>query len=602
MLNTRYAAISSAAPTIVALVISLCFSVETRAQNNGSQSADFAAQAARLGAQSVNFNVSAESQRIEMVVNTSRILTLDHSVPRLLVQNTDVIKATPLSPNQVQIFAQKPGVTSISLWDENDKIQVVDVRVYGDVRELQDNLQTMFPEAKLKLRTLNSSLWLSGYVPRAEMVSKIVEVSEEYFPKVINDMNVGGAQTVLLHVKVVEVSRTKLRRLGIDWAYLNSNDFIVQSASSVLNPIATAAGTLTGAGDTVRVGVVGRNGTQFGAFVNALRQNNLAKLLAEPTLITVSGRAASFNSGGQIPVPVTSGIGGGTSVEYREFGTTIDFIPIVLGNGMIKLEVRPEITEVDQSLRDPITLTPGFRSRRVDTAVEMRAGQTMALAGLLQTRVDSENTGLPWLADLPWFGVPFRRVQETVNEVELVIMVTPELVSPLEPHEIPGCGPGQSTGSPSDIDLFFRGYNEVPKCCPDGSCAKCRGGAGNFGPIGSAGPGSLYEEVSPGVQKGAYQSSAYQGSTYNRVQNNPTMVYGSGTQNTSPDTVNYIRSNSTSAPAPQAAPIRTPTNNQYNSYVPQQRYQTPTQPTKETSTANQFEPTLIGPLGYDVLK
>ena len=598
MLNTRFAAISSAAPTLVALVISLCFSIEAGAQNNGN--ADFAAQASRLGAQSVHFKVSAESQRIEMVVNTSRILTLDHSVPRLLVQNTDVIKATPLSPNQIQIFAQKPGVTSVNLWDENDKIQVVDVRVYGDIRELQDNLETMFPEARLKLRALNSSLWLTGYVPRAEMVSKIVEVSEEYFPKVINDMSVGGAQTVLLHVKVLEVSRTKLRRLGIDWAYLNSNDFVIQSVSGVLNAAATQAGNLAGGGDSIRVGVVGNNGSQFGAFVNALRQNNLAKILAEPTLITVSGRAASFNSGGEVPIPISAGLGA-TTVEFREFGTTVDFIPIVLGNGMIKLEVRPQITEIDPSLRDPITQTPGFRSRRVDTAVEMRAGQTMALAGLIQSRVDSENTGFPWLADLPWFGVPFRRVQETVNEVELVIMVTPELVAPLEPHEVPGCGPGQSTTSPSDVDLFFRGYNEVPKCCPDGSCSKCMGGAGGYGPVGPVGPGSVYEEVSPPVQKSAYQSSASQNPTYNRGQNNPTMVYGSGARNTSPDTINYIRSTSSNSPAPQFAPIRTPTS-QYNSYTLQQQYQARPQPSPETGNDNQFEPTLIGPLGYDVLK
>ncbi len=336
-----------------------------------------------VAADSANFQVSGDAEQLEMIVNTSRILTLNHKVPRLLVQNQEIIQATPLSPNQIQVSALKPGVTALNLWDENDKIQVINIRVFGDVRELEDNLKSLFPTAKLKLRALPSSLMLSGYVPNSDMVQSIVEVSEEYFPKVINRVTVGGAQQVLLHVKVFEVSRTKLQRLGIDWAYINLDDFIIQNASGLASSIAGGVVPATGT-ETVRFGVI-NNQASFSAFINTLRQNSLAKIMAEPTLVTVSGRAARFLSGGQVPVPVSTGLGA-VSIEYRDFGTLVDFVPIVQGNGMIKLEVRPTITEIDPSLRDPVTGTPGFRARSVDTSVELRAGQTMALAGLIQTR------------------------------------------------------------------------------------------------------------------------------------------------------------------------------------------------------------------------
>jgi pilus assembly protein CpaC len=120
---------------------------------------------------------------------------------------------------------------------------------------------------------------------------------------------------------------------------------------------------------------------------------------------------------------------------------------------------------------------PGLRTRWVDTAVEMQAGQTLALAGLIQTRIEAQNRGIPWLADLPWAGAAFRRVQEQQNEIELVVTVRPELVDALDPQEVPECLPGQQSASPNDVELYFRGYLEVPNCCPDGNCANCQNGA-----------------------------------------------------------------------------------------------------------------------------
>jgi pilus assembly protein CpaC len=194
-----------------------------------------------------------------------------------------------------------------------------------------------------------------------------------------------------------------------------------------------------------------------------------------------------------VPIPLQQALGV-TTVTYRSFGTMIDFVPIVLGNGMIRLEVRPDITEIDPSLRDTVTGVPGFRQRTADTAVEMKAGQTLAIAGLVFSREDALNRGIPWLADLPWIGIPFRRVSNQRNDVELLIFVTPEFCEAMNPDEVPPCGPGQLSTTPTDLELFGRGYIEVPKNCPGGNC----GPGGPGGLLGPGGPGMLgpgYEQL-----------------------------------------------------------------------------------------------------------
>jgi pilus assembly protein CpaC len=437
--------------------------------------------------QPVTFSIDGPTQRLEMLVATSRILTLEHKIPRLLVNNTEVVRATPISPNQVQLSALHPGVTQLNVWDENQSLYTVDVVVTPDGRELQMLIKSEFPDAEVRVRPLAQSVYLSGYVPSPAAVVSIMQIAQDYYPKVVNNMTVAGVQQILLKTKVMEVSRTKLRQAGFDWSWnalIAGQNSVVQSVGGLVN----SAGVPTNI-DTVRFGIVDGNGAFWG-YIDALRRNDLIKILAEPQLTTVSGRAAQFHSGGEFPITVPQSLGT-VSIEYREYGTRVDFVPIVLGNGNLRLEVRPYISEIDPA-RSVIlsgTAVPALRSRWVDTGVEMKAGQTLALAGLLQTRVESKNSGLPWLADLPWFGAPFRRVREEVNEIELLILVTPEFVDAIDPEELPPCGPGESTTSPNDVELYWRGYMEVPKCCEDGSCPNCQNGM----PSGM----SLPEDVQP---------------------------------------------------------------------------------------------------------
>jgi pilus assembly protein CpaC len=511
----------------------------------------------------VKFQVRGPTERLDMTVNTSKVVEFPFDVPKMLVNNPDLVRVTPISPKSIQLSAVRAGVTQVNVWDTDGNITSLDVMILGDVGELDMTLKTLFPEASLRLRPLNSSLYISGFVPKAEMVQSISNVARDYFPNIINDMTVGGVQKILLHVKVMEVSRTKLRSAGFDWAQISGGNYITQSVSGLLETPGTLGSSLA-SGPTVRFGIVGDGGSFYG-FMEALRENNLAKLMSEPTLTTLSGRPATFNVGGEIPIPIQQALGV-TTVQWREFGTRIDFVPIVLGNGIIRLEVRPEVTEIDPSLRDSITGTPGFRTRRADTAVEMKAGQTLAIAGLVFSREEATNRGIPILADLPWFGAPFRRVSNERNEVELLIFVTPEFCEAMDPNEVPPCGPGQLTVSPNDAELYGRGYLEVPKAgCVNGNC----------GPEGQMN-GGLYEQMP--AEKGQPIPPAPMGASLRSPHVAPVVSAPSSTYRTGPVGTN-VSTSSQGGNVKVAQPAST-----------------------SRKPSSGLQPTLIGPLGYDDLR
>jgi pilus assembly protein CpaC len=453
------------------------------------------ASAQGLSGPPITFKVKGANERMEMIVSTSRILKLDQKIPRFVVNNPDLIKVVPLSATELQVAAIKPGVTQINLWTESGEIFSVDMLIFGDARELSTLLESQFPRSSLKVRPLSNSVVISGYVDQPDHVSRIIRMAEDYYPKVINNITVGGVQQVLLHCKVMEVSRTKMRAMGFDFQQVsNAGGFVVSSVSGLIS--AAAINTVGGGnGANLQFGIIGSD--SFFGFLEAMRRYNLIKTISEPTLVTVSGRPAYFEVGGEVPYEIPQSLGT-TTIEFKAFGTRLDFVPIVLGNGAIRLEVRPRVSSLDESIGIPVgnRVVPGFKKRELDTGVELRAGQTLALAGLLEHRVEAENKGLPFLADLPWFGAAFRRVEEEVNEIELLVLVTPELVDGMDPNEVPQCGPGMSSVSPRDIDLYFRGHLEVPRC--DGQCGMngCGNGCNTDNIPGGLGDSSA-EEVAP---------------------------------------------------------------------------------------------------------
>lgn len=519
--------------------------------------------------------LESPNDRVELMVNSSRILTLDQNIPRVQVNNPDILAVTPLSKDQVQISAKKPGVTEVNLWGENGKIYSVNVVVYGDVQELQLALNHQYPNSSVKVHRYSNSLVLSGYVDRPDYVSSIVRLAEDYAPKIINNITVGGVQQILLNVQVMEVSRTKLRSLGFDFAQISPDGFVTTSISGLITAMGTQTGSVTGAaGDTVRFGIIDNGG--FFGFLKALRQNELMKVLAEPKLTTVSGRPASFQSGGEFPILVPQSLGT-VSIEFKKFGTQVDFMPLVLGNGNIRLEVRPRVSEVDntRSVKIGDYTIPGLRVREVDTAVEMKAGQTLALAGLVQMREEAQNRGIPYLADIPVAGAAFRSVTSVYNEIELLILVRPEFVDAMDPHEVPHGGPSLNSCTPNDCDLYWKGYLEVP--CHDGACENCEMPAGDAIPVpqGQVAPNG---EPVPAPAADAPQLSPPNGSAQHYRNPNGAVSGPAGAMTRDTRDVAMRPNAPQLAPRPGAPGLRT------------------------TAQPQGPPPGLIGPVGYDVLK
>lgn len=397
--------------------------------------------------------------RLEMTVHTSRILELDKKITVTQVNDPEVLKPNVLSPNQVQISALKAGVTQVNLWDEDNRIHTVDVLVKGDAQLLREILSAQFPTSQLEAIPVGEGVLLSGFVQQPSHASLAVKVAEEFFPKVIDNVTVRGVHQVLLHVKTMEVSRTKLRQLGFNWSEIASGFQIASNPAEVVNP-------------ELAFSII--NGSEyFDGFMRAMREDGLLKILAEPTLNTISGRPAVFLVGGKVPILTPQSLGTVT-VSYEEYGTKVDFIPYVLDNERIRLEVRPEISEIDNQRSTSYqgwTLY-AFSTRKVDTGVELKVGQTLAIAGLVQYRLESQRRGIPWLGELPYVGAAFRGVEERQNEIELLVLVTPEIVAPMEPDQVPPCGPGFGTTSPNDFELFVKGHIEVPTCQTANGCGE----------------------------------------------------------------------------------------------------------------------------------
>ena len=451
------------------------------------------------------YRVRALNDHLEMSVNSSRILTLDQKIPQAQVDNPEVLDLVPLSPNQVQIAAKKAGLTRVTLWGA-DKTQVytIDVMVLGDARQLCAVLRAQFPKTALTVTPVGQKVIIKGSVDQQDAVPKIIAIAEAVYGdgKIINNMTVSGVQQVVLHVKFMQVSRTKLRNFGFDWAKVTNGNVLASGASGLIGT--SLANGIPAINISPQQGIsafVFHNNSAFFGVLSALRQDGLSKVLAEPNLTAISGRPAYFTSGGEFGY-TTSNITG-TTVGWKEYGTRLDFVPIVLGGGRIRLEVRPRVSQRDDA--NGVQGIPAITLSEVETGVELRAGQTLAIAGLVQQQVDATSSGIPWLSEIPYLGALFGTKQHKLNEIELLVLVTPEFVDAMDASQVPPCGPGMNTADPSDCELFFKGHLEVPRCCPAGNGTDAAGCAMAVGQAtGPAGPAPIVGVPTPaGIPAGA---------------------------------------------------------------------------------------------------
>jgi pilus assembly protein CpaC len=392
-------------------------------------------------------------------------------ITKVIVGDPDIATAVPLTGRSFYVLGKAEGRTNIAVYALDDSLLgTVSVEVGADMPDLEISLQQALPQAKVRVETVNGRLRLSGTVPDAISLRKALEIAEQYGADgVINALRVSGGQQVMLEVRFIEANRNAGRELGVSWyarreGGSRGGGFTSGGVSSDSTPGLIRFNPSLPSGNqpfgTLVAQVLG-GGISADILVQALEEKGLARRLAEPNLIALSGEKASFLAGGEVPIPVASDENRVT-VQYKEYGVRLNFTPTVLDNGLINLKLEPEVSQVDESVRINTGLIsiPSFITRRASTMIEVRDGQSFAMAGLLQSTHTKNQDQIPWLGQVPILGALFRSSSFQEQETDLVIIVTPHLVRPSKPGQ-PLKTPLDSSKPANDVEFFLFGKLEV---------------------------------------------------------------------------------------------------------------------------------------------
>jgi len=415
--------------------------------------------------------VSGPFSNLQIRALETRILELGNRIKIVDGFDQTKINITALSPHRIRLHAEQAGVTTVKLIDEFDNVHQLEVFVEPDTRELKAYLDRLFPDTSIMVVGIRDGVVLRGSVTQPSQIPQIISVAEQFYPVVQPQLTVSGPNQVQLHVKVIEVQRTKLRELGFNF-FIVGRDYAIHNGIGALSQVVRqGTDTIVESPSNLRFSIAGNN-MAFHGFLQALQQESLAKILAEPVLVTTSGRPATVRSGGSFPIPVSQGLGA-VSIEWRDFGVTLEAVPIILGNGWLRLDLAPEVSELDYGNAQNIEgfAVPGVASRSVNTQVEMQFGETLMIGGLISSRKRGTTHKVPFLGELPWIGAAFSKKSHQVGETELVILVTPQMAAPMASHQVPQGGPGLNSSDPTMRELFLDGNLEVPNFGPE--CPDC---------------------------------------------------------------------------------------------------------------------------------
>ena len=377
-----------------------------------------------------------EPEKLRLVSGQSVVLQSERELKRVSEPDREVASALLLSPHEVYLTPRAAGITNLILWhNEMEVAAVYELQVVYDLSRLKQRLHEIFPDEKeLRVMSTNDSITLAGRVSSSSNMDQILTLTEAFAPrdKIRNLVQVGGVHQVMLEVTVAEMSRTVGRELGIDFGWIRGDEFAVSTFGD-LSTFAIPQGEFTGFSDVVKALFRFEHGSvTWSAFINALQREGFAKVLAEPSLVSLSGQTASFLAGGEFPIPEVDREGN-VGVMFRNFGIELAFTPTVLDKDRIAIKVVPVVSELDRARGTTIAgaFVPALRTRRASTTVELGDGQSFAIAGLLSETTEETLSKFPGLGDLPVLGSLFSSKSYQSNETELVILVTPRLVKPV---------------------------------------------------------------------------------------------------------------------------------------------------------------------------
>jgi pilus assembly protein CpaC len=401
------------------------------------------------------------SAPLRVMVGKSLLINTTERLKRISVTDPAIAFATVITPTQVLVHGKSPGEVSLLIWDELERSRSFDLRVDVDVSACADEENRVFPDERITVTPSRAAIVLSGHVSTEDVAKRAGELASAYSPKVVNVLTFGpvGSQEVLLQVKFAEVDRTALTQLGVNLVSTgaaNSLGTVTTGQFGGFGPqtlgeqptttTSTAAGTTTTTSVQTINNVLNlflfRPDLNFGAVIQALQSKNLLQILAEPNLIALNGKEASFLAGGQFPFPIVQPGAGFTAVtiSFKEFGVRLQFTPVIMPNGNIHLKVAPEVSTLDFANALSISgfTVPALSTRKAETEFELQDGQSFVIAGLMDNRVTDIYNKIPGLGDIPILGNFFRSKSAQKSNSELMVLCTVRRISPnTEPPAMP---------------------------------------------------------------------------------------------------------------------------------------------------------------------
>ncbi|MBY6081964.1 type II and III secretion system protein family protein [Ruegeria arenilitoris] len=412
-------------------------------------------------AQNLRVVKKGTAETLDVPMNRAIVVESEQPFAELSIANAGIADISSLSDRTIYVLGKAPGMTTLTLFDgAGNLITNVRVRVAPDVTEFKERLRQILPNERIEVRTANDGIVLSGTVSSAAKLARALELAERYAPeRVSNLMNVGGVQQVMLKVRFAEMNRSVAKNLSASLGFAGGDATgginTLNNQFSLSNALANNIPAVQSNTGAILFGF-GAGSTQVRLLLEALEAKGLARSLAEPNLSALSGQEATFLAGGEVPIPVPQD-DGVVAIEYKAFGVEIDFIPRVVDGDLINLEMAASVSSIDPGSNFTINgdTVPSFITRQTSTTVELRDGESFAIAGLIQDDFTDLSNQIPWLGDVPVLGALFRSAEYQREQSELVIIITAHLVSPTRGEAL--ALPTDRVKPPSEFDLFVNG-------------------------------------------------------------------------------------------------------------------------------------------------
>lgn len=429
---------------------------------------------AAVSAETLRVMRGAPSSALNVPMNRAVVVESDVPFAELSIANPGIADISTLSDRTIYVLGKLPGRTTLTLLGPDGRlITNVDVHVTPDIAEFKERLSQILPGENIEVRTANDGIVLSGVVSSSARLTRALDLAERYAPdRVSNLMSVGGTQQVMLRVRFAEMQRSVRKSLS---SSVNIFGTGFSTAAGNINGVQAAGGGITTDATGAAFFGIDAGDIQFNVLLEALESKGVVRTLAEPNLTALSGQEAHFLAGGEYPVPVAQE-GGTTTVEYKDFGVDLTFLPVVVDQDLINLTLKASVSSIDTTngvqVGSDFTIA-AFRTRETSTTVEMRDGESFAIAGLLQDDFTDLNGQVPWLGDVPVLGALFRSAEYNRSQSELVIIVTPHLVTPTRGEAL--ALPTDRVRPPTERDLFLFGRvaaSDAPQSGAAGEVAK----------------------------------------------------------------------------------------------------------------------------------